>query len=288
MADLARYKPSGEVSASFWPRLLVSLVGAVLLAGIYEFLLFLVPWIYVTVLIVLGFGFALSMLGIMLVDAGKCRSTPLAVGSTMVISLVGLIASYGWNYRRFLSAALAANPDLTFSDVGVQAVPVWLSARIESGWLINHEARDGLFFVGTMWALEAIIVLGMSVILLLAEPARPFCEACSEWTKSEGLGLPGVGRGEVEALLEKGDLRTLVQLEPTAESAPDQTRMVLSRSYCARCTDTAFLSVSEVSYHRGPKGEMNEKKHALATNLVLAGDLSSHFAKRIEKRDAAP
>lgn len=287
MLTLPRYQPSGRVSASAVPRLLAAMAGAVLLAGAYEFALFIVPWVYVLFLFVFIFGLAVGFLAQWVVERANVRSTPLALVFTVLVALSGLAASYGWNYRRFVSAVAADNPGWDFLAIARVGVPDWLRGRIEGGWVLGSSHRSGSFVI-TMWILEALIVFGAALLMVWQDLGRPYCEPCDVWTKSQGLGLPGVARSQVMSLLESANVAAVVELAPRADAARGDSQVVLTRAYCPQCADTAFLSVSEVSYSRNPKGELQEKKEALVKHLVLTRELSQKYAARIAARDAAP
>lgn len=284
MSTLPKYQPSGRFSAALWPWLFGSLVAGALLAGAYEAAMFYVPSVYVLFVIVLVFAVGTAVLTHYVIDRGKCRSLPAAFVLATLVPLNALLWSYAWNYRRFVSAVVAKDQRWTLLEAAKEALPFWLDARIKGGWQVGDKAMNGSFVV-LMWVVEALIVLGLSLYLVWQELGRPFCEPCEVWTKSHVLSLRGVGRDEIASHLENGNLPALIALEPKADSVAAH-RIVLSCAYCPQCSETGFLTVSQVTSTPQSNGQMQDKKVLLAEHLLLPRDQNRLFAARIAKRDA--
>ena len=283
---LRHYEPSGRLRLTLLPRLLGAMGAAVLLAFGYEFLCFAVESIYVIAVLVFMFGALLGLLALWTNTSAKSRNRAVSMGVAGVVGVTGLLASYGWNYRRFVLALAEVNPGWSVLALARQAPQAWLTGRLEAGWMIGTVLRTGPFVVA-MWALEAGIVLAICALIVRNESQEPFCEACDEWTKPRGLGLPGVARSEVEGLLQRGDLAALIALEPQLAVEAAQSQIVLTRHACPQCAETAFLSVAELTYSRGNDGALAETRTSLARYAVLPRELSQRLLGRIEKRDAS-
>ncbi len=281
---LPSYQPSGRFSVSLYPRALLAIAGSVLIARGYESLLFATENMYAVGFFVLLFGLLLGFLSLWVTMSAKSRSAPISLLTALVIGLTGLIASYLSNYLRFVDAIAQDNPQWARAEIAKSALSPWLDARIEHGWVIGTVTRTGAFVV-SMWIAEAIVVLGFALLPVWKTKVEPICEACEVWTKTQSVGLPGIDRSQVELLLAKNDLGTLISVEGIAQVETASSQVVLTRAYCPQCKDSGFLSVSEIVYSRNAEGGLHEERRVMAELLVLSAELNRRFAARIERRD---
>ncbi|AKJ01474.1 hypothetical protein ATI61_103182 [Archangium gephyra] len=287
-STIQRYAPSGAFGPLTLVYALGSLLAASLLAGLYMLLLDLIPFIYVSFLLTAGFGFGLAMLCSMSITAGHCRNRALALGLGLLVGATGLAASYGWGFVLALREAASTDPDVTVLQLA-QEIPIgrWIDARLQGGWTVRSMEITGIG-VMVIWFIEAVIVLGAPLLLAMNAAAEPYCEPCQAWTKSQGNSLKGLTRQDVQPVLDRGDLASLLTLadHPDTDSA---YRIQLLRQYCPQCANTAFLTVNEI--HTVIKdGKTEENKVALLENAVLTQKLSTQYLERFiqPQPEAAP
>jgi len=199
------YKPSGRFGIMVIPILLVGLAVAVGLAYVYQFLLDWIPLIYITVLVTIGGGFALSVLGSFVCSWGHCRNRMLAflVGILMMVTFLG--AKFWFQYQNSIPSrdqmtaeilkddrfegtrkeaaeiadeilAAAAKDGFTFVD--------HLKARVDQGWQIGRAGRGGGGpvsgpFVYIVWLIEAGIIAFMALIGPMSKAGSPYSEKMS-------------------------------------------------------------------------------------------------------------
>jgi hypothetical protein len=282
-ATIQRYAPSGAFGPLTLVYALGSLLAATLLAGVYMFLVDLLPFIYASVVLTGGFGFVLAMMSSKTVTSGHCRNRSLAAGVGLLVGAAGLAASYGWGFVLAIHEATSSYPGVTFLELAQEAsFKGWLDARLEGGWKIGKGSTE-ISGIGVMvvWFIEAAIVVGAPVLLTLLDAAVPYCESCQAWTKSQGSSLKGLTRQDVQPLLDRGDLAGLLTMadHPGAGSAH---RIQLLRRYCPQCANTAFLSVNEIQTVV-KDGKEQENKVELLENAVLTQKLSTQYIERFMK-----
>ena len=122
------------------------------------------------------------------------------------------------------------------------------------------------------------MIVGASILLAKTAAEMPYCESCEDWTESQEGRLKGLSRQDVQPLLDRGDLAGLLALaEPDYPSSHGYIR--LQRQHCQHCTDTAYLTVSEVSVEL-KKDKEQERSEQLLENATLNRKLSTQFTDR--------
>jgi hypothetical protein len=282
---LQRYAPSGGFHPDIFVYALGGLVGAVLLAGLYELLLHLNPILFASFLLTMGFGFGLGWMGIFLIQRGHCRNRRLAFVLALVIAGGGLAASYGWGYRRALSQMADHSPGTTVLQLAQDvSVETWLETRITNGWGIRRSAITGKGVL-TIWALEALFVLSLAVLITVSTASDPYCEHCQQWTGRQDAFITGHTREYAQRLLDRGGLAALLAL-PDRTADDTSTRLQLVRHFCPRCSLTAFLTVKEIrAAERGGHGK--EETATLLENVELSPELNAAYVQRFTSQQRA-
>ncbi|HEX8952920.1 MAG TPA: hypothetical protein VF945_13785 [Polyangia bacterium] len=277
-SSFASYRPSGR----FQP-LTLALFAAAIVAGagaawLYQLLMTWIPYIYVNVMLCVFFGAGLGAAGAQAVRRGHCRNRILALALAVPLALAGVAASYYWAYRSTLSAIADKNPGTPIEAIRDEVTfERWIDARKEAGWTMtsSHSTpsrRDSPDISGVgvlvIWAIEALILLGMTGLLVNAEAAKPYCERCGRWCTPKPLSLGGLGRADVEHAVQLGDLMPLVDIAVRGDGDPARS-LLLTGNVCDGCSETAFLSVDEKTTTQRKKKtsvkSVNLIKHALLT-----------------------
>jgi hypothetical protein len=270
------YAPSG----AFKPIIVVHLLGwmivAVALAGLYELLIHFIPFIYLNLLLAVGFGFALGIAALGAVEAAHCRNRFVALVVALLLGGGGLAASYGWGYRRALSQLSSKNPGTTLPQAAQElGFGAWLQDRIDGGWYLKKNPITGAGVLA-VWGIEAVIVLGIVLVATVGKAGDPYCERCRQWTRSQTARLPGVSRDNVQPLLDRGDLAGVLSLTSGLES--DSTTMLLERRSCPQCGESAYLSMTETRLEVKKDKATTVRTHLL-THAALTPELNAMYVQ---------
>jgi hypothetical protein len=162
----------------------------------------------------------------------------------------------------------------------------WLEIKQEAGWtLTSHSSSAGrkspdISGAGVLvvWAIEALAILGLTLLLVDTEAAKPYCERCGLWCESKPLALSGLTRNDADTAMQMGDLGAVVDI--VVRSDGDAARaLVLTGHLCDGCTETGFLSIDERTTIQRKKQTSTSTKHLLRC-AVLTPQQRAAFAHR--------
>ena len=276
---LPRYEPSGALRPISIAFFLAAALAACAAAIVYQLLLHYVPYMVLSIFVVLGAGWLLATASAWCVRTGHLRHRGVAVLLSALLALVALAASYYVDYRSGLARMAAAGA--TADQLAATTLDVWLRARIHAGWSIDSHGSlsqfDGPYAVGLLWLIEAGTLVGFAVAGALEVASVPYCEKCERWTSGLRIVVPGRARADVDAHLRAGDLTSVAGLAPP-ESADNQIGIELLARVCEQCKETAFLDVSEL---RIVKKRRVETK---TTKLVRAATLGAEARAKLLER----
>ena len=272
MSAPAYYRHSG----SFSPTLLVlgvliALVGALLVAWIYAYAIYYIPFIYINVFLTAGFGFALGMISVHVMRGAKLRNGGFFGAVALLITAV---AFYGhW--------AASVGIVLRASDVDIMAMDVALQPRAMWGTILDiNEAGAwsifGIDFSGiplwVVWFLEAGIVFVLSIVIGQSMFVDvPFCEKCESWCKKH-TNVARVRDADPAAVVQAFESRDLDALR-SFESVPPDLEVgewfECDVETCSACGATSTLDVSMVVATQNDKGEASKDTTSVVSNLLL-------------------
>ena len=201
---LPRYQPSGffrpPPSCSF---LLATAVGCGV-AWLYQLLVRVIPFIYINLLVVAGFGFALAVGGWMAVRSGHCRNRVLALVFTLPLAGVPLAASYYWDYQHAIGTIIDSNPGATAQEIK-QEMPIrrFLELKKEMGWKMKSSTMNG-WVVTAVWIIEGLVVFGIVLFGVFGAVDSPYCERRNRWCEDKRYVVHGVGKADADPLLSRG------------------------------------------------------------------------------------
>ncbi|MBC8085293.1 MAG: hypothetical protein H7Z21_19010 [Hymenobacter sp.] len=279
------YQPSNRFSVG---GLLLLLAGggltAALLAVAYVYAVWYIPFIYVNFLLTVGFGLILGMVLSGLVKAGKLRNPGLA---GILALVVGLVASYlQWavylmlmyhttnveSFGRRLSVAHTSFSAETLLALLAQpgTMLATMGAIAESGsWSLFGVTPSGVFLY-VIWLVEALIIVGATVILARVQADRPFSELAGEWAEEETLPTPVAYLDDpaaAKATLEAGDFSVLA---PRPADAPGHLFARLKLHCAPHDSECAFLSLENVKVETDDKGKTSETTTAVVEQLRVS------------------
>lgn len=286
--SFASYRPSGRLQPLTLALFAAAIVAAAAAAWLYQMLMTWIPFIYVDLVLCAGFGAGLGVAGAFAVRRGHCRNRILAVVLAVPLAAAAIGASYFWAYRSTLSAIAEKNPETPMETIRDEVrFDRWIDARKEAGWTMtsSHSSastRSSPDISGAgvlvVWAIEALILLGLTVLLVDAEAQKPYCERCGRWCTPKPLSLAGLGRADVEQAVQLGDLMPLVDIAMRADGDPARS-LVLTGNVCEGCSDTAFLTVEEKTTTQRKK-QTSVKSVRLLKHAILTAEQRAAFVQR--------
>jgi phosphate/sulfate permease len=286
--SFASYRPSGRFSPLAFALFAAAIVAAAAAAWLYQSLMTWIPYIYVNFILCAGFGAGLGVAGAFAVRRGHCRNRILALVLAVPLAAAGIGASYYWAYRSTLSALADKNPETPIEAIRDEVTfERWVDARKEAGWTMtsSHSTPSrrnspdisgaGVFVI---WVIEALMLLGITLLLVDTEAAKPYCERCGTWCTPKPLTLGGLGREDVEHATQLGDLMPLVDIQLRSDGDPAKS-IVLTGNLCDGCSDTAFLSVDERTTTQKKKQTAVKTVHLLK-HAILTQPQRAAFVQR--------
>jgi len=275
----------GPLTIAYFAAAIVAAAGA---AWLYQMLMTWIPYIYVNLVLCGLFGAGLGAAGAFAVRRGHCRNRLFAFVLTLPLAAAGIGASYYWAYESTLAKIAENNPGTSVADVRAEVTfSRWVDARKEAGWTMSSShstpsRRNSPDISGAgvlvMWAIEALVLLGLTVLIVDTEAAKPYCERCEKWCVSKPLTLGGLGRTDVEHAVQLGDLMPLVDIAVRADGDPSRS-ILLTGNVCDGCTDTAFLSVDE-KIATQKKKQTSVKTVHLIKHAILTQQQRTAFVQR--------
>ncbi len=287
-SSFASYRSSGRFQPLTFALFAVASVAAAAVAWLYQALMTWIPYIYINLVLCGGFGAVLGVAGAYAVRRGHCRNRVVALVLAVPLALAGVGGSYYWAWRSTISAIAEKNPETPIEAIREEVTfQRWVDARKEAGWTMSssHSTESGrstpdISGVGVLvvWAIEALILLGITVLVVDTEAGKPYCERCGRWCTPKPLSLAGLGRADVEQAVQLGDLMPLVDIAVRGDGDAARS-LLLTGDVCDGCTETAFLSVDEkTTTHR--KKQASVKTVHIIRRAILTPEQRAAFVQR--------
>ncbi|MDB4964342.1 MAG: hypothetical protein JWN44_31 [Myxococcales bacterium] len=277
-ASFATYRPSGRFSPLTLPLFIAAIVSGVAVAWLYQALMSWIPYIYVDLVLCAGFGAALGAAGMFAVRRGHCRNRVLAAILALPLALAPVGASYYWGYRSTLSTIAEQHPETPLEIIQQELTfSRWLEVKQEAGWTLSSHGSSSSrsrpdvsgTFVVVVWVIEALVILGLTMLLVDTEAAKPYCESCRGWCVPRPLTPHGLTAADVESAMQMGDLGPLIDPPVRAEGDPLRA-IVLTGDICDGCIETGFLSVDERTTVQRKKQTTTRTKNLLRRAVLTA------------------
>jgi hypothetical protein len=295
------YQPSNKMPLT---GILVLLAGgvaaALLLALIYVYAVWYIPFVYINFFLCVGFGLVLGAILAVLVRLGKLRS-PSAVGALAL--LVGLVAVYlEWGVFLTLLFNSETTGTGTHTDTstsfstslftGILAHPagMWLAMLKvnETGtWSIKGATASGLF-LGVIWVVEALIILGGAYLLAKGQAGEPFSETSNEWADEETLAHPltfAQDAATTRAALESGQFH---HLTPHTSTAAEEAFARLKLHSAPNDHSCCYLTLENVTTTIDKKGKASQSTTTVVQHLAISPATFEELQQRFGKLPASP
>jgi hypothetical protein len=194
------YKPSGKISMpSATVAILAIILAAPVLAFVYTYAVWYIPFIYINFLVTFFTGFAMFFVITLITKACKSRNKTFNV---LLGLLGGLLLSYvNWSVWIDLvinsseSYNLGNRLGVTVSSSSFGNLFLLLqnpSIMIEYASQINEVGTWGIrsatvsgWFLGIIWIIEAGMLIGVPLVLTYWSDIEPFCELSNTWAEKK-------------------------------------------------------------------------------------------------------
>lgn len=260
--------------------------AALVLAFVYIYAVWYIPFVYINFFLCLGFGLGLGAALAALVRLGKLRA-PGAVGALAL--LLGLVAVYlEWGMYLTLifnsettGTGAGADTSTSFSlslflDIITHPGAMWLAMQKinETGtWSLKGSTPSGVF-LAVIWVVEAVIILGGTWLVAKAQATEPFSEASGEWATEETLAHPLTFAQDVattRAALESGQFHHLTPHTAAEAEAPFARLKLHSAPNDHNCR---YLTLENVTTTVDKKGKASQSTATVVQHLAIS---PAHF-----------
>ena len=293
------YQPSNKMPLG---GVLLFLLGGVLMAAllafVYIYAIWYIPFVYINFFICLGFGLVLGGVLMLLAKAGKLRS-PTGVG--LLAALVGLAAIYlEWSlYLTLLfnseTTGTGPNADTStsfsaglFANVLTHPGAMWeaINKLNESGsWSLKGATPTGVF-LWVVWLIELAIIIGGAYWLARSQADEPFSELANEWADEETLPHPIVfaqDAAQTRSALETGQFHALAPHLAQSEIDPF-ARLKLHR--VASDANCQYLTLENVTTKVDDKGKATQSTDTVVQHLAISPAAYEELKKRFGQLSA--
>lgn len=291
------YTPSNKMPpAGILALLAGGVVAALVLALLYVYAVWYIPFVYVNFFLCLGFGLGLGAVLVILVRLGKLRS-PGAVGALAL--LVGLVAVYlEWGVFLTLvfntettgtGASADSSTSFSFSlflDIITHPRAMWAAVQEinKTGtWSLKGSTPSGVF-LAVIWVVEAAIILGGTWLMAKAQATEPFSETINEWAEEQTLAHPLAFAQDVpttRTALETGQFHHLAPHTGAEADAPFARLKLHSAPNDPNCR---YLTLENVTTTFDKKGKPSESTANVVQHLAIS---DAHF-QELHRRFSTP
>lgn len=258
------YRESGKMGiASILGLAIAGTAVAGLLGTIYAYATFYIPFIYLNFIMTAIVGAGVGIVIGKVAYYTKARNRKMIV---LIGGVFGLIAIYfawvAWFYVATDSIILSFNVGELIDTIKVAA---------EVGvWEIFGSTPTGTILY-LIWALEAFIIIGASVLVTLATvETKPYCEACDKWSEAnihiESLSAVTHPAELIDAL-ERNNQTELFKLVKVDPMAMETTRVRIFS--CSNCGNTYYLTVEMILTTLDEDGKREDEETTLVGNLII-------------------
>lgn len=197
------YQPSNKMPLG--GAVLFLLMGtalAALLAFVYIYAIWYIPFVYINFFICVGFGFLLGAVLMTLVRLGRLRNPALVASLGLVVGAAAVFLEWAVYLTLLLnSETTGTGPDADtstsfstslFSDIFSHPQAMWaavLKINATGSWSLKGSTPSGAF-LWFVWVVELLIIVGSAFFLARSQAREPFSEATNEWADEEILAHP--------------------------------------------------------------------------------------------------
>lgn len=248
------------------------IVAASILGVIYSFAMVNIPSAKLHFLLPIGLG---ALIGVAVgwgAKIGKIRNLFVAAAYGFLCGLVGLYVAWGADLiaRVIIPGKIPMDYLTAFSP---SVLCDYIKQFYENGaWALKGGGNVSGLFLGILWTLEALIVVGFSTVLATCWiDDLPFCENCNRWTVVKPIKKDLSLRNSQETLpaLLEGDLSGLPKF-PLAQN--ENLYLQFELASCPSCEESHYLTIYNVTKSLDNKGKENIERKVLIRNMRIAAE----------------
>ncbi len=219
------YKPSGKFSPlSLVYFIILSATLLPLLALLYSYCIWYIPFVYINLFITIGFGMGIGLIiASLTIKKGKVRNPTLA----LLLGVTGGLVALYFNWAIWANLVINSGETYGSSRIGITVSNVKFlqvfslitqpAALLEfikeigeyGTWGIRGTTIRGTFLY-IIWFIEALIVIGVSAALTWQKARTPFCEISNTWSGEKELSA-------FNRIKDKGQLITSLTVTTTSD-----------------------------------------------------------------------
>ncbi|MDJ0364348.1 hypothetical protein QMK33_04235 [Hymenobacter sp. H14-R3] len=277
------YQPSNKMPPTGILTLLAGGVAvALMLALVYIYAVWYIPFVYINFILCLGFGLLLGAALAMLARLGKLRSPGAVGGLALAVGLVAVYLEWAVYLTLLLNSETtgtgkAADTSTSFSPSIFTAVlthpaAMWTTMRQvnETGtWSLKSSTPSGLF-LGAIWVMEALMILGGAYLMARAQATEPFSETSNEWATEEALAHPisyAPDAAATRAALESGQFH---HLTPHTSAVAEGPFARLSLHSAPNDPNCRYLTLHNVTTTLDKKGKATQSTATVVQHLAIS------------------
>lgn len=280
------YRHSGRIGPLGIPLMLIGgAITAVVLGAIYAYGLAWIPLIYAALALTAGLGAGIGLVVGICGKVGKVRN-PMVVGLFgLLAGLIGLATAWSFD-------ATAKFPDGFDGPIlNPEFMELYVKECYTNGtWGLGKAggAVKGVF-LGIVWAIEALAVLGLSfVVARMITTSLPFCEQCMNWTSPQNdyarLFPPEDDDTAVDSLC-NGDVNSISQFTKAPASAGAYLRLDIAE--CADCDQCNCVSVALAEVTEDKNGDNQINTTMLTEHMMLSGESITSLKDQVDQLEVA-
>ena len=226
-----------------------------------------IPFVFINVLLPVGYGFVFGAMTIWLLRKGRVRNLGVAA---VIAVLVGTIAVY-FEWNGFLHALVPEPPLLFLPDEigdGIAYLYEHGSWSIGRGRGTTHVAG---FPLALVWLAEALLIIGFTLAVSVRFVRdTPYCEDSQCWfDEAKAVNcLAAIDDPDQLEQLRAGDITPLTLAQFKSADADHFTRLLLTRSKA--CDHFCTLQVQDVQQSLNRQGHVVTKTRNLTKVLMIS------------------
>ncbi|HEX2971470.1 MAG TPA: hypothetical protein VHP11_04015 [Tepidisphaeraceae bacterium] len=288
------YKPDGGYTI---PGMMMLISSLVLAGGLLGFVAHGVSnYFYLIVLFPVLIGLALGGIGICMTRKGRIRNPWIGGLAGFLGGVLAMSMMHYFDYLEFKTRTATFPPALrelaqlppdereqflkpnlspaertealqAIRAAGVQSMLDFMNFQAELGVELkktgSHSKGLNLGYYGSYiyWLIEIFIVAGVTLAMIRASAAKPYCAHCDQWKREKILGSLGNQPAAAAAAIRTGDLAAIAALNPT----PTESSTRVTLACCDNCVGQGPLDLKLDQITIDNKGNRQAKELAHIT-----------------------
>ena len=282
---MQNYKPSGKFSPlSFIYFIVTTIIALPILGLIYAYLLWYIPIVYINFLITIGYACSVGfIINIFAISFGKVRNPFLGAFFGFLGAFFALYFHYAvWVDLVINSGEVIGNSRLGITISNIKFLDVFalatqpqllldyiLEINKIGTWGIRSATVSGTFLY-VIWAIEALVVFVISVVVNYSGTKDPFCELENAWYKSQKLPKFNYIDDKITLLkaISNSDSKAFFELEKVENEDSDHSIFDL---YSAPKNNDHYLTITNKLAKINKKGNLDFESEEVTQFLRING-----------------